>query len=397
MKGNEDWRSSLVAILALHRGGRVSRSEAGGKAVHLSELWHLGIPVPATWVIPVSTFRTLSRLNTPVNDPSAWTIPESMIQAWLAVAEEIGAPLAVRSSASNEDGHQFSFAGQYETVLNVGPDGLIAAIRQCWSSLNANPEYGDKSDRDGMAVVIQPMVDATVSGVMFTMNPMNGSWREMSVEAVWGQCEGLVSGQISPHWYLVRRPRGRLARIRLSVIQSQIHPIEEQMAPGVDGALEWIPVPKRKQQQPTLRHAELFRLCRLGMKIQKHFQAPQDIEWARTANGDFVVLQSRPITTRTEPRRRTDVVWTRRFLGERWPNRVTPLGWSLVSPILEHFIAYPQTQVELLGGERPYSWCMPDRISMHRSFLILHSSCRNARTTFFTRIDASRRGGGVAS
>ena len=113
-----------------------------------------------------------------------------MIQAWLAVAEEIGAPLAVRSSASNEDGHQFSFAGQYETVLNVGPDGLIAAIRQCWSSLNANPEYGDKSDRDGMAVVIQPMVDATVSGVMFTMNPMNGSWREMSVEAVWGQCEG---------------------------------------------------------------------------------------------------------------------------------------------------------------------------------------------------------------
>ena len=142
----------------------MSRSEAGGKAVHLSELWHLGIPVPATWVIPVSTFRTLSRLNTPVNDPSAWTIPESMIQAWLAVAEEIGAPLAVRSSASNEDGHQFSFAGQYETVLNVGPDGLIAAIRQCWSSLNANPEYGDKSDRDGMAVVIQPMVDATVSG-----------------------------------------------------------------------------------------------------------------------------------------------------------------------------------------------------------------------------------------
>lgn len=343
-------RSSLVAILALHEGGRVSRSEAGGKAVQLSELSYLGIPIPQTWVIPISTFRWLSQRNADVACPMDWRVPTEMTDAWLSVVEKIGGPVAVRSSACNEDGTQYSFAGQYETVLNVHREGVIAAIRRCWRSLFENETYGHRSEDDAMAVVIQPMVDAAVSGVMFTMNPMNGSWREMSIEAVWGQCEGLVSGRISPHWYLVRRPRGRLARIRLSVIQSQVHPILEQMAPGENGVLEMVPVPKRRQQQPTLRPAELFRLCRIGMKIQRHFEAPQDVEWARTASGDFVVLQSRPITARAEPRRRTDVVWTRRFLGERWPSRVTPLGWSLVAPILEHFIAYPQTQAELLGG-----------------------------------------------
>ena len=74
----------------------------------------------------------------------------------------------------------------------------------------------------------------------------------MSVEAVWGQCEGLVSGRISPHWFLIRRPRGRLARVRMAVIQEQVHPITEQYAPGESGALERVPVPKRRQSQPTL-------------------------------------------------------------------------------------------------------------------------------------------------
>ena len=326
------------------------------------------LPIPPTWVIPVSCFRRVARHNgcedldgVEEDEVRRWNLTPEVAEGLSGLIQRIGGAVAVRSSAPQEDGLQDSYAGQYETCLGVDAEGLEAAVKHCWASwfsMRAT-QYRKQAGASGagLALVIQPMIEPVVSGVLFSINPLNGSWREMSVEAVWGQCEGLVSGELSPHWYLVRRPKKAprplervLARVRLQVLQEQIHPLTTQFVLEESGGLRQIPVPTRKHHQPTLRHSELFRLCRMGLKMERYFGTPQDVEWALTAAGEFVILQTRPITAQARPRERTDVVWTRRFVGERWPDMATPLGWSIVSPILEYFISYPQTQRALLGG-----------------------------------------------
>ena len=102
----------MVAIVSLNQAGRFSRSEAGGKGAHLCELIHLGLPVPPTWVVPVSTYRKAAKLNSGRSDPMEWVLPNDWLESWRAVAVEVAIPLAVRSSASVEDGQTASYAGQ---------------------------------------------------------------------------------------------------------------------------------------------------------------------------------------------------------------------------------------------------------------------------------------------
>ncbi|MFT6158269.1 MAG: hypothetical protein ACJA00_000841, partial [Myxococcota bacterium] len=91
----------------------------------------------------------------------------------------------------------------------------------------------------------------------------------------------------------------------------------------------------------------------MGLKVEALSGTPQDVEWAIDVAGTVFLLQARPITRQATPRVRDDVLWTRRFIGERWPMPATPLGWSLMQPVLEHFIAYPRTQQRYLGGGPP--------------------------------------------
>jgi len=108
-----------------------------------------------------------------------------------------------------------------------------------------------------------------------------------------------------------------------------------------------VPVPQRDQR--TLPEADLRRLCRLGLRVERVLGEPVDIEWAQTHRG-FVLLQARPITAVGSPRERDDVLWTRRFIGERWHQPATPMGWSILEPLLTWFIGYPDTQAAHLGG-----------------------------------------------
>lgn len=359
-------------LLRLDQISPRDRARVGGKALGLARLARAGLPVPGAVVVPVEVFQRFLRDNglwerALRGDPDLHAaIPEGRLDPAFAgtlrtAAAHLGRRLAVRSSGVDEDGEKNSFAGQYETILGVSPgDDTERALLACWASAYS-PQviaYRDgPPPPGGMAVVIQQMVAARCAGVMFTINPLNGSWREMTVEAAWGLGEPVVSGHIIPDYYRVRRPRRTprpvqrlLARVRLAIIEEQIHPQQQQLLPGDDG-LQKVPVPPARVGAPKLRLAELYRLCRLGLRIEGRLGGPQDVEWAQDESGKLYVLQARPVTTARSVRRSGPVVWTRRFVGERWTAPATPLGWSLMRDLLDWFIAYPETSRRYLGGE----------------------------------------------
>ena len=330
----------------------------GGKATALARLEAHRLPVPRGFVLGVEAFETFletSGLGTLARsvrkgDGSAselrarirkGPLPPGVAGALREASLRLGLRFAVRSSSVDEDGHRQSFAGQYESFLDVAPgDALERAVLACWASW-----YGDRamSYRSGglrrppvagMAVLVQELVDARTSGVMFTINPLTGSWREMVVEAVLGQGEDLVSGRAGGDRGLLKRPRRSPRPVRRLLARLRV----EETHYTVHGS------------QRCLSEEELVRLARLGLRVEALAGAPQDLEWALSRTGEVVLLQARAITAAGPPKRPEEVLWTRRFAGERWTEPVTPMGWSLVSGVLDWFIAYPGTSQRYLGG-----------------------------------------------
>ncbi len=336
---------------------------AGGKGAALWRLAQRGVPVPPTWVLPAEVFRDYLR------DAGLWQLAvrgdhaalrEALLKAELPPIRGVAPRMAVRSSALEEDGKTQSHAGQYESVLGVEPTGLADAIRRCWASYHgarAVAYRGGKVPPGAMALLVQEMVDARTAGVMFTVNPVTGSWREMAIEAVWGLGEPLVGGVVVPDRYLVRRPRrtpapvqALLARTRLELETETISRQEHELVVKGAGVAQLDAAAPLARKLPR---EELYDLCRLGLRAESVLGGPQDVEWAQDRAGRFWVVQSRPITTRQELPRGGRTLWSRRFLGERWPEGATPLGWSIIAPILEHFVAYPGTSQRYLGGDPP--------------------------------------------
>lgn len=372
----------------------------GGKAWGLARLVAAGLPVPDGFVVPTGALaqvlradgrhEMLARARAGGPDGAraaaavrAWLqqapVPAAWTAAWRRAARALGGPLAVRSSGSHEDGEAASAAGVHDTVLGVSPDGVEAAIRQVWASAwsEAARAYpgGDGAGSPGaagsagpvpaMAVVVQRLVDAQVSGVLFSIDPVRGSWREMVVEAVWGLGEPLVDGRMVPQTFTLRRPGrpqrpgwwGRLrGRSRVRELSASEVSQETRVRWDGHGATEAVPLPERLRGARTLSPSALRRLARLGLKAEAALGHPVDLEFAVAGPAErLVVLQARPITAmggtdRSGDRTRGEPVWTRRFVGERWHGPATPMGWSLVAPVLEHFIAYPRTQARWLGG-----------------------------------------------
>ena len=241
---------------------------------------------------------------------------------------------AVRSSALDEDGHSASFAGQYHSELQLSVAEVPAAIQRCYASFFTEHVAGYRAinvvslDKSwGMAVLIQEMVQPHCAGVMFTKSPTLTN--RMAVESVPGTAEQLLDGKSEPDRYWLER-RGylgslgsRLSFLELGEIKCECHS------------------PK------FLDEVQLTVLAKLGLKIEQRYGHPQDIEWAMNQAGDFIVLQTRSITTEREkyqPR------WTRQFLGERWIDPPTPLGWTSIAPKIEHLIGYSDVSIKHFGG-----------------------------------------------
>jgi pyruvate,water dikinase len=223
-------------------------------------------------------------------------------------------PVAVRSSALGEDSAEAAFAGQQETKLWVrGAQQVHAAVHDCWASL-----YGVEAlvyrarlgseEAPAMGVAVQLMVDAAVSGVTFTCNPVNGDPSTVAVNASWGLGLAVVGGEVTPDEYRVSKVTGEVLHRSLGPKE-----IEYLPDPGGDGAVR-AEVPAERREAPCLDEEQLEAVVALGRRVEKHFGRPQDIEWALPRDpqhpSELFVLQSRPVTTasrRDSPGRRSAI------------------------------------------------------------------------------------------
>lgn len=370
------------------------REVVGGKGAHLGLLVGMGLPVPPAVVVSAVAFarhidhhglRARVRRQDPALADDLVTLPltPALAGKLREASAALGDRLAVRSSGVDEDSADASHAGQFETVLGVRPgDALEDALRTCWASAFSARARAYRQDHAGrlkgprMAVVVQTMVQPKAAGVVFTINPATGAWTEMTVEAAWGLGEAVVSGQVLPDFHRVRRPRRlppglrrfrRLAaRLRLVELEREVNRQDHCLRIGAQGGVEQVEVPAELRDMPKLRPGEVARLCRMALRIEAHLGRPQDVEWALDHEGAFHILQTRPVTRAKAVRPANEVVWTRRFVGERWTEPATPLGWSLVRRELDWLIAYPETSRRFLGGGAP--------TRLHRSAPYLNST-----------------------
>ena len=323
--------------------GLGDRATVGGKGASLGELSRAGIRVPVGYVVTVEAFeRALRALDPggairreierqPASDLAAVAEATQRVRARIAgaplpqdVREQIvaryrglgspgagegGAAVAVRSSATGEDGAETSFAGLQDTYLWVrGADAVTDQVRRCWASLYNAEAVGYRrrlklSEPDlAMAVVVQRMVEPRCAGVMFTCSPVTGDRSVIAVEACWGLGSALVSGDVTPDSFVISKVTGEIVRRRVAV-KLRLH----RAGPG-GGGVAAADVPGPLQEAACLSDAELAALARLGGRVEDHYGAPQDIEWAITDGASpeesVVLLQSRPET-----------VWARRRAG----------------------------------------------------------------------------------
>jgi pyruvate,water dikinase len=234
--------------------------------------------------------------------PMPDAVSAEISERYAELAESAGEPeppVAVRSSALGEDSAEATFAGQQETFLWVrGSDQVHDAVRDCWASLFSPEAISYRAKRaaageaPAMGVTVQRMVDAAVSGVMFTCNPLNGDPSSVVINASWGLGLAVVGGEVTPDEY-------RVSKVTREVLHRTISAkhVEYVPDPAGSGTLH-ADVPTARQEVACLEQEDLERLVELARRVEDHFGSHQDIEWA-TARDDrgLFVLQSRPVTT----------------------------------------------------------------------------------------------------
>ncbi len=201
--------------------------------------------------------------------------------------------VAVRSSATTEDLVEASFAGQQETYLNIkGNLKLLWAIKKCFSSLYTSRaiyyrnKRGFKDVKALLSVVVQKMINSDKSGVMFTKNPVQDDGN-MVIEAVFGLGEGIVSGRIHPDNYKVNSD--------LEILEKTIADKKKAIVRSGAGETEEVRLTEERSVQQVLTDGQIKEIANIGLKIERHYGKPQDIEFA-VEDGQVYIVQSRPIT-----------------------------------------------------------------------------------------------------
>lgn len=384
--------SGLVAPLSEVAG---DLQRAGGKGANLGELVQSGFPVPPGFVVTAGAYDLhLVRGDLAERVPAllaesaqgaalreeilSVTMPQEVAAGVRAAYGELGADeVAVRSSATAEDLPNAAFAGQQETYLGVtGEDALVDAIVRCWASLwnQRAISYRNRQEIEPctvrMAVVVQRMVPAASAGVLLTANPVTGARDEIVIEANPGLGEAVVSGLVTPERVVVDKRSGRVrdrrAGRREVVIRSRPtgggtgemaasaspeSPESPESPASSESPIESGPGVSATAAGDVLPDAARRRLRSLAAAIERHFGAPQDVEWAWTGT-DVRILQARPITALPRPPQRTGRM--RRamapMVAEMLPTRPYPLDLTVWSPAL---IDAATSLVRLVGLTSP--------------------------------------------
>lgn len=297
-------------------------ASAGGKGGTLALTFQAGFPVPDGFVI----------------FPSAFLEDELTYDAWGQIKIQLnrmrqdfpGLTFAVRSSALSEDSAAASFAGEFETILDLHSDQRIKSaiheVRQSRHSdrVQAYSQFKGMTQNHDMAVVVQQMVKSEISGVLFTANPVSGSSSEMVGNYIYGFGDELVSGEVEPYNFTLECPKGIY-------------------------------------KGPQDLKAYSRQLFKLGKKLEQDLGSPQDIEWT-ISERKLYLLQSRPITTLIGFNPETgewnasltgDYLWTNQMTGEVFADVMTPSSWSVWEILFNLLSAGDLASVGNIGG-RPY-------------------------------------------
>ena len=323
---------SIVVWLSEVRKDDISL--VGGKCANLGELTAKGVTVPPGFAVTADAFRrfleetkirevihkALNRSNGP-RDPKQYEeasqeirkiiesvpmpgdIADEVRSAYRELEKKTGdvkVKVAVRSSATSEDLPDASFAGQQDTFLNVrGEDQLVHYVQKCWSSLYTpraifyREEKGFPHEKVLISVGVQKMVDSEVSGVIFTLDPVNGDPSKIIIESSWGLGEALVAGVVRPDRFIVDKGT-------LQIIHKEIVPKMVEHVPNHDTGLTIEQqVPAERRNVASLTDEQVAELARIAREIEDHYQTPQDVEFAiehgKSGQGVYVV-QTRPET-----------------------------------------------------------------------------------------------------
>lgn len=313
-----------MSYIAWMNDGKLAREQVGGKGAALSELASAGFDIPLGFCVTADAYRhfveatglaTRSQELLAKVDPAQ---PSTLSEATKEIAQRVAEasfpddlriaiadayarlmslqdmPCAVRSSAISEDGKAASFAGLYETYLNIrGEANILERIQRCYVSLWADRAVGYRTRSGGqadeaMSVVVMGLVPSETSGIAFTAHPVTGALDMVVINASWGLGEAIVSGQVTPDSFIVDKNG-------FSILEREIYPKEIATYPEGEGTVER-EVERARQNMPSLTDEQVCEVARLAVQVESHYGSPQDVEWA-LANNQLYLLQSRPITT----------------------------------------------------------------------------------------------------
>jgi pyruvate,water dikinase len=304
----------------------------GGKGANLGEMTSAGIPVPNGFCVSAPAYFYFIDANdlrqkirdgltgldvnsgTKLNAASRHVkdlilkakMPEDLAAEIIHAYNQFprGQEVAVRSSATAEDLPDASFAGQQATYLNIsGADDVVKAVQKCWASLFESRAIFYRVEKKfdhfkvGIAVPVQKMVQSEVSGVMFTLNPINNDKSMIVVESVWGLGEMIVQGSATPDHFEVERKEFKILRKEISTQHVQLTKVK--------GITKLTAVASSKVNAQKVPDSVIIKVAKLGQKLQDHYKFPQDVEWAYE-NGEVYIVQTRPITTMGAIAEKTD-------------------------------------------------------------------------------------------
>lgn len=308
----------------------------GGKGASLAQLSASGLPVPDGFHVTTAAYRKFIEANDlqyevqsalEMADPAKpstlettsksirelfapATIPvevaSEIVEAYTALPGKDPA-VAVRSSATAEDLPAASFAGQQETYLNVsGASAVLEATKKCWSSLWTARAIAYRMRRDidqhvvSLAVIVQLLVPAEASGILFTANPLNGKRSELMISAAWGLGEAVVGGNVTPDSLIIDKDTHRILAHQIAY--------KDVMTVRLNGGTQERPVPQNLRRAPVLDDKSAIELAKLGTQIEAMYAMPMDIEWT-LADDKFAIVQARPITALPDLKPAPPIQW----------------------------------------------------------------------------------------
>ncbi len=294
---------------------------AGGKGASLGEMTKAGIAVPPGFVVLSNAFERfleetvlhaeIDAILHSVNHKEIHTVesasekikslilsrdmPADIEKVIMKEYKALGAQwVAVRSSATAEDGADHAWAGQLESYLNTPEDEVLEKVKHCWASLFTPRaifyrfEKGLHVTKISVAVVVQKMVESEVSGIAFSVHPVTEDRNQLIIEAGFGLGEAIVSGQVTPDSYVVEKNPRRIIEVSVNSQSRGLYRV-------AGGGNEWKELGDKGDTQ-VLSEGQINELADLVLKIENHYGFPCDIEWAYEG-GKFYIVQSRPITT----------------------------------------------------------------------------------------------------